>query len=301
MRTVFTNDEIVHVWASQNQSYGKANSMRFDGVTLWSYRMPIGQFQKRDDGTSVVLLDRTSRSITTSAHQSRTIQAVSHLDTIEVGEIDEYRRGACESNQRWYNDEIEAAIKKAARARQQWNQDYALSRANRLASDMLTYSELFKLGWAVPVVPTDLAAAKIQVKVESKEKAAANKARIAEQTAKAIELRDAWFAGGRFEYGWSTFLPTELRIVGDEIETSRGAKFPLSHAKRGLALVEAVVARGQEWRRNGQTCKLGFYQIDRIEANGTVHAGCHVVPFAAILRIRESIVSSKDNVVSEVA
>lgn len=45
------------------------------------------------------------------------------------------------------------------------------------------------------------------------------------------------------------------------------------------------MARGEEWLTNGHTCKLGHYQVSRIEANGTVHAGCHVVEWPAIKRI----------------
>jgi len=66
----------------------------------------------------------------------------------------------------------------------------------------------------------------------------------------------------------------------------------VEHARRGLALVDAVKASGDAWQRNGHTCHLGNYQIDRIDSNGTVHAGCHVVTYKAIERIREQILSA---------
>ena len=75
-----------------------------------------------------------------------------------------------------------------------------------------------------------------------------------------------------------------------EVETSRGARFPLEHAKRGLVLVDAVRASKEPWKRNGHTCHLGHYQIDSIDANGTVHAGCHVVTYKAIERIKDQLV-----------
>jgi hypothetical protein len=43
---------------------------------------------------------------------------------------------------------------------------------------------------------------------------------------------------------------------------TKGANFPITHAKRGLALVRAVVARGEGWQRNGHTFHLGHYQIE---------------------------------------
>ena len=47
-----------------------------------------------------------------------------------------------------------------------------------------------------------------------------------------------------------------------------------------------------EGQSDGHTWHLGHYQIDRIEANGTVHAGCHVVAWKAIERIREQLLSA---------
>ena len=76
-----------------------------------------------------------------------------------------------------------------------------------------------------------------------------------------------------------------LRVVGDQVETSLGARFPRAHAIRGLAFVRAVRASGREHVRNGHTIHLGPYLIDRIESNGTVHAGCHVVKWEEIERI----------------
>ena len=76
--------------------------------------------------------------------------------------------------------------------------------------------------------------------------------------------------------------PALLRINGDEVETSKGARVPVSHAKRGLAFVRRVVSSGQEYVRNGHTLHLGHYAIDRIQADGTLHAGCHVIKFAEI-------------------
>jgi hypothetical protein len=100
---------------------------------------------------------------------------------------------------------------------------------------------------------------------------------------------NAWLNGGASFQAYG--IDTMLRIKGDNVETSRDASFPVSHAKRGLALVEAVIASKEEWKRNGKTCRLGHYQIDRIEPNGTVHAGCHVVTYKAIERIREALIA----------
>ena len=100
----------------------------------------------------------------------------------------------------------------------------------------------------------------------------------------------AWLDGAAVSLPYS-YGVTLLRIIGDTVETSRGASFPIAHAVRGLALVRSVIKRGEEWRTNGHTCHLGNYQIDRITADGTVYAGCHTVPFTSIDRIAPALES----------
>ena len=61
--------------------------------------------------------------------------------------------------------------------------------------------------------------------------------------------------------------------------------------------MRAVVARGEAFQTNGKTFHLGHYKIDRIETDGTLTAGCHVIPYSEIERIApelERIASSED-------
>lgn len=76
-----------------------------------------------------------------------------------------------------------------------------------------------------------------------------------------------------------------LRIDGDQVLTTRGVRFPVSHAKRALAFVRRVRESGQAYVRNGHTIHLGPYALDRMEPDGTVKAGCHVVSWEEIERI----------------
>ena len=59
-----------------------------------------------------------------------------------------------------------------------------------------------------------------------------------------------------------------------------------------LAFIRKVRESGQEYIRNGHTIHLGHYVIDRIEADGTVHAGCHVVKWEEIERITPQLMCS---------
>jgi len=59
-----------------------------------------------------------------------------------------------------------------------------------------------------------------------------------------------------------------------------------------LTFVRRVRESGQEYVHNGHTIHLGHYVIDRIEPDGTVHAGCHVVEWQEIERIAQQLVCS---------
>ena len=73
-----------------------------------------------------------------------------------------------------------------------------------------------------------------------------------------------------------------LRVVGDEIETSRGAKFPVEHAKRAYRLLAAIVTKGEGWQANGHTIPLGHFTVDRVKPDGTIIAGCHTVAWSEV-------------------
>ena len=122
------------------------------------------------------------------------------------------------------------------------------------------------------------------------EKAEQTKRERAEALIRQQELIIQWRAG---QYSGCLYdVPTMLRIDGDEVVTSRGARFPVSHAKRGLAFIRKVRESGQTYVRNGHTIHLGPYAIDRIEPDGTVKAGCHVVSWAEIERIAPALDSN---------
>jgi hypothetical protein len=77
---------------------------------------------------------------------------------------------------------------------------------------------------------------------------------------------------------------TMLRIRGDNVETSRGATFPVKHAKLAFSVVKRCRDTGQAWHTNGHSVHLGAFQIDSIDAQGNVRAGCHLVKWPEIER-----------------
>jgi hypothetical protein len=124
-----------------------------------------------------------------------------------------------------------------------------------------------------------------------------------EQADREAATRAAWLAGepvrfhGRDEAGGAL-----LRVRGDSeeirgkvrlgvfdglyLETSLGATVPLADAVKAFRFCRHVWARGDGWQRNGETVRIGHFQVDRIYAEtGDMRAGCHLICRAEIERL----------------
>ena len=80
-----------------------------------------------------------------------------------------------------------------------------------------------------------------------------------------------------------------LRVDGDQIQTSQGARIPTAHAERIWNLIRAVMARGEAYQHNGHSEHAGDFRIDRVEVDGTLRAGCHVIEFAELQRMAQAL------------
>lgn len=62
---------------------------------------------------------------------------------------------------------------------------------------------------------------------------------------------------------------------GERLETSQGASVPWTHAVKAFRFLKLCKERGETFARNGRTIRVGHYQVDRINADGSFVAGCH--------------------------
>ena len=80
-----------------------------------------------------------------------------------------------------------------------------------------------------------------------------------------------------------------LRVNGDKIETSKGDRIPLDHAPRLWAFVQAVRASGQAYVSNGHAERAGEYKVSRVDADGTLHVGCHHISYSELERMARQL------------
>jgi hypothetical protein len=297
MRTVVKSHEIAHLWAHQTQEHARcASNMSFHGAEFSSYSTVIASIVTNKKGVKAYLVSERTYSVTTSSHISDVRRAIPR-DAFRFMIPGTSRGGYGFSDsariiQEW-SENVTSLLDDAGTSRQP-KKNRLILEASAIVERMRAYAAFFGLKKVkFPTLPNN-AEELGQMLADKAAKEAAQQKRYedkrkrehAKAKRESIAQRDAWLNGETINlYHWAQYHETLLRVVGDNVETSRGASFPVSHARRGLALVRSVMARGEEWKANGHTCHLGHYSIHRITADGTVYAGCHVVTFAAIERI----------------
>lgn len=120
-------------------------------------------------------------------------------------------------------------------------------------------------------------------------------ARHAERLEKERAQREAWLAGdpaarfsARDQFGGAYLRAVNVtrddsgNITGGELQTSQGARVPLTHALRVFRFLKLCRESGRTWHKNGHTLRVGHYQVDSVEADGTFRAGCHLIRWAQV-------------------
>lgn len=276
---------IAHVWAKQSKPRAQGFSVFFEGDTIYSYgrHFPIARHIVNAKGDKAVLFTSRSYSVSTSKHVSFTRGAlrgdcpVFTVSDPSATPDPAAMRAECAAR-------LVDALTKAARART--NVEWYIGAAEQIILEANQFAAFFGRKWRLEM-PADRAAAL----ADARKRAVLADARKAAETRKQHEAARVRFAGelekwrrGEPANVWGS-PDTALRIVGDQVQTSRGAEFPVEHAKRAFRLIAACQAKGAGWSRNGHTIHLGHFQIDKIKPSGDVKAGCHLVKWSEIVRV----------------
>lgn len=315
-RHVFPTSEIPHLWAHKTQEDARnpQGNLYFKGSVIYSYRdsYPIANHVTNGKtgkaAKSAVLVRTDTYSVTTSGHISAVRSAIPsgttvfYVPSVQTEWAWSEQGADHKTNLAYFVEQAQESLRKAQNSRK-----YGLSELNsafEYRNRAAEYAKFFGLPSPLKsfsFLPSCKALEALRAKLTEREqrakvldavKRARDNQRWDErrriQALNDVEQIELWRQGNPHARApWNA--PTMLRIKGSEVETSRGAKVPVSHAKRGLAFVRKVVTSGQEYVRNGHTFHLGHYPIDRIEENGTLHAGCHVITLAEIERIAPAL------------
>lgn len=298
MRKVANSEQVAHLWAHQAQSEARnsTGSMFFEGNTIYSHG---GHFPMARHVDDVVLITTKSYSVTTSCHQSVVARACSHLPCFRVPNVKARTESEHLANFADYQARYDETGLKAARAR---------IHTDRYLSDMASYVDQGNryaehFGLSDRIVEADIAELQERAKeqtakkrAEAVERAERNKARWdAEAREFAATVRE-WRDGLRDRLpSLSYYNPARkrigalLRIVGDKVQTSQGAEFPVSDVPRAWRIVENCKRNGGTFHANGKRIMLGHFRLDSIDAKGNVKAGCHYVEYSECRLIAQQL------------
>lgn len=297
MRTVVHSSEVPHLWAHKAQptarSAGNGN-LYFSGDIIFSYgsHFPIARHVENRRGRAILFTSQ-DYSVTTSRHKQMVRAAINGQTVFTVPNVPylESLNRVHSDNLKSYAEAIVKHATKAKRARSSWNKEYHTKVMQTAVTEGNAYMKFFAIRRKPFVLPTDTDVAKLladaktaaaREKVEQAKREARQAKEMEEQRAKARELLESWRQGGSVESWQLSYADeTALRIEGEEIVTSKGARVPLSHAIRILPAVRS----GVPYQHNGHSIHLGHYRIDSIDAEGNLRAGCHYIKRTEIERI----------------
>lgn len=309
--------QVAHLWVEHNmgqpvkplkKNTGQGSNFYWDEDTIYSYgrHFPIARFVDTPRGKCVFFTRRTY-SVTTGGHISEVRQAL-HGRGLPVFYLDhfvEVQPVPMESSERaCFEKMIERTFDEACKARQRGPE--LCMRVRHLVEEAQVMSDFFDFGWAFKV-PEGLDVVEVKGEGYRTKAAEALKAKHKEAVAWDAVRRAAWLEGRDLErpkglpsLPWDVKkeLPTLLRIVGDTVETSRGAVIPLKDAIKGLAFLDSWKALGhgaydKALHQSHYTILLGDFTLDSVSLDGTIKAGCHTILKAEVDRFRALVAKGR--------
>lgn len=311
--------EIAHHFAAEH--YGprgtrKAGNVRAEehSRTLYSYAAPIA----RHTGNPALPVLVTSRtySVTTSKHTSFARRALHHLRPFAVYNPAAASPSAHTDNVRHIYQDAQLALATATETRRKpETRAAALGSAAALHAHAETYRAAFKLPLAAldeetratrdtcrridpahmdraaALITQATAAATARRAAAEKRRTAAQRAAIAEQADRDKTRRDDWLAGLGSYYPREHYsAPARLRVSGNAVETSHGARVHVRAAARLWEIVEGAHRTGCTFRPTRRH-PIGPYTLDEVSAAG-VRIGCHSIAFEELQRIKPDVMAA---------
>lgn len=300
MKTYFNSDELPHKWAHQLAERGTcAQSMSFDGKSIFSYAMEIGRIIEHKGKRAYLLNPYGVSSVTTSKHQNAVVRAIPQnavkFDCACLGRNSDTNPSTIFDYQIIRAEKALTASKTARQRKEALLAEYSewITKANQVA-------EFFGLSRRADTSSVE----KLQNRVAAQKRKAEWESKI--QNAKTerenAQLIEQWINGMDVHFplavqkvmlrielpdGW--VISPDTNCAGEyvgEVVTTRGVRIPANEAFKAYRF--AMAKRTTGWRRNGETFSVGDFQLDAVNEQGIV-AGCHRIEWNEIERFAKSM------------
>lgn len=291
MKTKFNNRQLAHVWAQQNQPEGRGSSFYFVGPSIYSYgsHFEIARFITRK-GARAVLFTTRGYSVTTSKHIGMTRNALHGLalPVFHVANIDDAASAGHDTREA-YRDRVQEARETAAKCRDPGKAARFVEIAESIAKEANAYAAFMGKAWRLqtpPMDPAALEAMRVKLAAYQARQAAKAKREKAKREKEYAQALAEWRRNERDHVPDSHLRPVALRLSNSRqfIQTTRGAEVPASVAPLVWDAVTAARESATEWRPpfGHDRPRLGSFTLDRIGPDGTITAGCHVIPYSEL-------------------
>jgi hypothetical protein len=307
---------VAHFWAEENlgnggvkllkknTGHGAGSNFYWTGNVIFSYgqHFPIARVvtHKKE---KVVLFTRRGYSMTTGGHK-RDVASALRGRTNKVFYTANANMPDKAEEKKHFETEAAESFDKASRARA-----YAMAHVRTglaLVAEGNRMSAFFNLGFKLKVpknikeLTTKARKAEAAAAVLEAAKQARNEARYAREREARLaadaktaafkpEFVAAWLKGidleipeGVNRYNLDISEPTILRVRNGVVETSRGAEVPLADAIKLIALIKSGAALPVGF-------KVGEFEVNSIEADGSLKIGCHRISAAEVDRFVRSL------------
>lgn len=307
-----SHSEVAHRWAQddenartltgfnmfcdQRPSYPELFAPNTTINTIYSHgrHYAAAAFVTTPAGERVVLVNTDRRSMSTMKHLSHIRRAIpSRYRVFHVGAPDPMHKAGGADH--FHEDNLSGIVQDAAEtfAKAKRARKYAghhTDHATALLEGATAYAEAFGLTWSPPAL--EGLAAEVAARAEAKQ-AEYNRERAERQqrerermeALRVTQAEDfaAWSAGEgyRVPSGYSAddkgaaYVRRYTQGDTDELQTSLGASVPWAHAVKAFRFIKLCKEQGKAWSKNGHVVRVGHYQVDSIDAEGNMHAGCH--------------------------
>lgn len=277
MKTVYNNQALAHIWASNNVPEGRnpGNTFFFNENGIYSYGKHFMIAKRHNDRTVVMTLQRYSNS--TAKQMSYVLRAISHLNVVYCQDPE----ASVIWNKRAALDKLDEALsgleKKGIR---QTTKDKIRAQAHHIATQFNEYYAAV----GGDCGPIELGEDFIeQYKEMQRQEQAAKQKKIEAQKKEAQENLDLWKEGHFPPMTGFHNHPVVLRIKEEAIQTSHGAEIPVRYAPRLWKIIESVRQTGATTNYTGVT--LGHYTLNTIYADGSIKVGCHNISYEELHRM----------------
>ena len=311
MAAIRNHQDCAHRWAAQRgpNDSGRSGPLYYRGPTIYSYgeHYPIATFVRPD----VVLFSATGSSMTTdSKHKPAVRRALWGLPVqVFVAPAGLWR--SLDATLEYLTTQCRAALDEARRATR--HTGGALARAEQMQDSAREFAETFGLSPPAIYPPADIAALTERAAAQDaatekrdadrrerwahgKDIAAAkeisrralNNWQAAAKRAAALIDADRWLRGESIP-GFYLSEPTLLRVRDGRIETSRGASVDTASALKLWNLAKRIKAHGIPQGFAPGSFEVDGFALRRIDADGTITIGCHVLRMEHMRPIAESL------------